>query len=148
MSAGSRIRPYAPADEEAVVALWSAASKKAHPFIDDEGQGERERKLRDVYLKIAESWVIEDEGGRVVGLLGLLDQEIGGLFVDPAAQGAGYGRALVEHAVKLKGEVTLEVFEKNAAARAFYAHMGFILFARRNCDETGHMLLKLVRPVG
>ncbi|MER7011705.1 GNAT family N-acetyltransferase [Saccharopolyspora sp. NPDC000359] len=138
------IRRYQPADEEAVVDLWSRASKIAHPFIEGEGEGERARKLREVYLVEADNWVAEDSG-RVVGLLGLLDAEIGGLFVAPEAQGRGVGRALVDHAVRLHGEVTLEVFEQNLRARRFYARAGFTEQGRRPDEETGHTLLALRR---
>ncbi|WP_231509937.1 GNAT family N-acetyltransferase [Streptosporangium roseum] len=139
------IRPYRASDEASVVDLWSRAAKLAHPFIEREGEGERARKLREVYLVVADNWVAEMSGA-VVGLLGLLEAEIGGLFVAPAAQGRGVGRALVEHAAALHGEVTLEVFENNTRARRFYDLMGFVERGRRTDEETGHILISLLRP--
>ncbi|KAA5826039.1 GNAT family N-acetyltransferase [Saccharopolyspora hirsuta] len=138
------IRRYRPADEEAVVDLWSRAVKIAHPFIEGEGEGERARKMREVYLVEADNWVAE-ASGRVVGLLGLLGAEIGGLFVAPEAQGRGVGRALVEHAVSLHGEVTLEVYEQNLRARRFYELVGFTEQGRRPDEETGHTMISLRR---
>ncbi|MFF3600653.1 GNAT family N-acetyltransferase [Kitasatospora indigofera] len=72
--------------------------------------------------------------------------EIGGLFVAPEAQGRGVGRALVAHAAALHGALTLEVYEKNTAAREFYARTGFTEQGRRDDDEYGEVLLRLVRP--
>lgn len=87
VSGSTVIRRYAAADENAAMDVWSRAAL-AHPFIPDEGEGERARKMREIYLVHAENWVAET-GGRVVALLGLLDAEIGGLFVAPETQGTG-----------------------------------------------------------
>ncbi|MCB5911343.1 GNAT family N-acetyltransferase [Streptomyces pinistramenti] len=144
MSSDMIIRPYRAADEAAVTDLWSRAVRQAHPFIPGEGAGERARALREVYLVRADNWVAEREG-TVVGLLGLLGSEIGGLFVAPEAQGRGTGRALVEHAASLHGALTLEVFARNDRARRFYEGLGFTERARRVDEETGEVLIALDR---
>ncbi|MFI7103799.1 GNAT family N-acetyltransferase [Streptomyces sp. NPDC050161] len=144
MSSDMIIRPYRPADEAAVTDLWSRAVRQAHPFIPGEGEGERARILREVYLVTADNWVAEREG-TVVGLLGLLGPEIGGLFVAPEAQGRGTGRALVEHAASLHGALTLEVFARNERSRRFYDGLGFTERARRVDEETGEVLIALDR---
>ncbi|MDH6678092.1 putative acetyltransferase [Rhodococcus sp. LBL1] len=138
------IRTYRPSDEEAVIDLWSRASKFAHPFLEGEGEGSRERKMREVYLVQADNWVAESPRG-VIGLLGLIDSEIGGLFVAPEAQGQGIGRALVEHAAAMRGAVTLEVYERNRSARRFYERMGFVEIRRRIDEDTSHELIELRR---
>ncbi|MFF7245681.1 GNAT family N-acetyltransferase [Embleya sp. NPDC008237] len=153
MSAAPKVRPYLPADEDAAVDVWSRAGRIAHPFIPGEGEGERERKMREIYLVHADNWVAEVDG-RVVALLGLIlgevdgvnCREIGGLFVAPEAQGTGVGRLLVEHAATLHGALTLEVYEKNTRARDFYARVGFTEHSRRTDEAYGEIMLKLVRP--
>ncbi|WP_280213225.1 GNAT family N-acetyltransferase [Nocardia cyriacigeorgica] len=137
------IRPYRPEDEDTVVSLWSRASRIAHPFIEGEGTGERERKLREIYLVHADNWVAEAPPHGVVGLLGMLGSEIGGLFVDPEVQKLGIGRRLVEHALHLHGKVTLDVFELNSSARAFYAHLGFREIGRHPEEDTGFTAITL-----
>ncbi|WP_067168639.1 GNAT family N-acetyltransferase [Microtetraspora niveoalba] len=145
------IRRYRPTDEAAVVDLWSRAAKIAHPFVEGEGEGERARRLREEYLVKADNWVAECQGEAagapqgVVGLLGLLGSEIGGLFVAPEAQGRGIGRALVEHAAALHGTVTLDVYEGNSRGRGFYSRMGFEEIGRGAEEETGHILITLRR---
>lgn len=81
-----------------------------------------------------------------MALLGLLDSEIGGLFVAPEAQGTGVGRRLVEHAAALHGSLTLEVYEKNTGARGFYARLGFVEESRRVDEEYDEVMLRLTRP--
>ncbi|MFF8367685.1 GNAT family N-acetyltransferase [Streptomyces lydicus] len=154
MSNDMIIRRYRAADQDIVSDLWSRAARQAHPFLVGEGEGERARILREVYLVRAENWVAE-RGGTVVGLLGLLPAgqgegdgsgaEVGGLFVAPEAQGAGIGRQLVEHAAARHGALTLEVFEANARARRFYARLGFSERGRRTDEDTGHPLIALER---
>jgi len=56
--------------------------------------------------------------------------EVWAIYVDPAAQGQGVGRALLDAAVRglaSRGydEAILWVFEANAPARAFYERMGW-----------------------
>ncbi|MGI5490179.1 GNAT family N-acetyltransferase [Microtetraspora malaysiensis] len=141
------VRRYRPSDEDQVIDVWARAAQAAHPFLDGEGRGARERKMREVYLVQADNWVAEVPGEGVVGLLGMLGVEIGGLFVAPEAQGRGIGRLLVEHAVALHGEVTLEVYERNVSARHFYELMGFRETGRRADEENGGLvLIALHRP--
>ncbi|MGW1992207.1 GNAT family N-acetyltransferase [Embleya sp. NPDC001921] len=153
MAQTPRIRPYRPVDEDAAVDVWSRAGRAAHPFVPGEGEGERERKMREIHLVHADNRVAEADG-EVVALLGLLDAEIeggaggeiGGLFVAPEAQGTGVGRLLVEHAAALRGALTLEVYEKNTRARGFYARLGFAEEGRRSDEDNDESLLRLTRP--
>ncbi|OKI00175.1 DNA mismatch repair protein MutT [Streptomyces sp. CB02923] len=147
MSSPTIIRPYRPADEPSVTDLWSRAVRRAHPFIEGEGTGERARELRDVYLVQADNWVAEDErDGTVLGLLGLLGSQIGGLFVAPEAQGRGIGAQLLEHAASRHGALTLEAFARNTGALGFYTHLGFTERSRRTDEATGETLVALDRP--
>jgi putative acetyltransferase len=45
--------------------------------------------------------------------------------------------AKVAHAQELRGALTVDVNEQNAAARGFYAALGFDVVARSPLDETG-----------
>jgi putative acetyltransferase len=148
VAAGVSIRPYRPSDVEAVLGVWSRAAILAHPFVADEGTGWRADEMREVYLVQADNWVAETDSGEIVGLLGLLGAEVGGLFVDPPAQGQGIGRLLVEHAARIHGALTVEVYELNGRARKFYDRMGFVPIGHRVEDATGLTLLQLRRDVG
>lgn len=70
-------------------------------------------------------WVAEAEG-RVLGFAEMRGRHIDMLFVDPAAQRQGAGRALLA-ALEAAGAATLECFRDNAGARAFYEHAGWRL---------------------
>lgn len=136
------IRKYKVEDTAALEAAWRAATRIAHPFLDQSFVEQEADMLRRVYLPHSETWVIETEGDPV-GFITLNGDEIGGLFLDPPCHGKGLGRALVDHAIALKGPMWLEVFEKNLAGRRFYDRYGFIETSRSIHDATGEMLLKV-----
>ncbi len=136
MNAILQIRAYAPDDTQRLLAIWHAASIKGHPFFTTDQLQEQARLVGEIYLPQAENWVAT-LAGEPVGFIGLMDSFIGGLFVDPVRHGLGIGRLLVEHALALKGELTLEVFALNLAAIGFYRHNGFVETGRRISEEHG-----------
>lgn len=136
------IREYQPADRESVLDIWARASTLAHPFLSQDFL-ERERfEISNVHLPKAATWVWEADG-RVVGFMSLLGNEIGALFVDPEFHRSGIGRALVDRARTLRGEVEVEVFERNLPGRAFYARLGFEVLHRKVHEPTGLKVLRL-----
>jgi len=138
----SVIRKYRPADCEDVLNVWGRASALAHPFLGGDFLELERRNIPDLYLPKAETWVWEADG-QVVGFISLLGNEVGAIFVDPEFHRTGIGRALMDRARALRGELEVEVFEKNLLGRAFYAKMGFELVHRKVHDQTGFPLLRL-----
>lgn len=137
------IRSYAPEDRDQLVDIWERASRVGHPFLSEQDLQEQKILVRGVYLPKAENWVAL-RNDQPVGFIGLLDDLIGGLFVEPAAHKLGVGRSLVEHARARKGMLHVEVYAKNLAALAFYQGLGFIEGSRRPLDDQGRKL-ELIR---
>jgi putative acetyltransferase len=136
------IRKYRPADGDAVLNVWAAASALAHPFLGRDFLERERRAIPEVYLPVADTWVWEVEG-RVVGFISLLGSEVGAIFVDPAVQRSGIGRALLDHARQRRGALEVEVFTDNLDGRAFYTRYGFELMHSRIHAETGFEVLRL-----
>jgi putative acetyltransferase len=84
-----------------------------------------------------------DDAGRIAGFVALLGREVAGLFVDPGSRRRGIGRALVDHAQRLKGDLEVEVFKDNALGRSFYRKYGFIEACEEVHAETGFGVLRL-----
>lgn len=139
------IRPYHADDVEAVIDVWEKANALAHPFLAPEFVAEVHQAMRDIYLPNAETYVLED-GGVVVGFIALLGNEIGGLFLDPSLHGKGYGKALVDHAVALKGPLKVEVFRDNAIGRPFYERYGFEFVSDELHEPSGQTNRKMSMP--
>ena len=77
------------------------------------------------------TWVYEVDG-IVAGFASAGGGELTALYVDPAAQGAGVGGALLDHAeaaLRAEGaeEASLRVFRDNEAGRRFYEARGWRL---------------------
>ncbi|MBX2854633.1 MAG: GNAT family N-acetyltransferase [Rhodobacteraceae bacterium] len=139
------IRQYQLEDADAVVAIWRAASQLAHPFLTDAFLSQEAANLRALYLPNAETWLSEEDGAPV-GFIALIGDEIGGFFLAPAYHGRGLGKALVDHAVALKGALRVEVFERNQIGRSFYQRYGFRETGRYRHDGSGEIALKLTLP--
>jgi putative acetyltransferase len=124
------------ADLQKLSGIWFQASLRAHSFIGEKRLQEQRVEIETIYLPNAETWV-SCHREEPVGFISLLDTFIGGLFVAHERQGIGAGRALVDHALKLKGELHLEVYIANAQAYGFYKSLGFEELSRRAVDDEG-----------
>ncbi|AIY40460.1 Acetyltransferase [Collimonas arenae] len=69
--------------------------------------------------------------------MGITEKNIDTLFVHAEGRGAGFGKALIQHAISLQPELTVDVNEQNSAARGFYLHMGFVQMGRSDLDSEG-----------
>jgi putative acetyltransferase len=137
---GMTVRAYRDdQDRDRLADIWLAASRVGHPFFVEKELLDQQAEVRNVYLRQAENWVFED-GGRQMGFIGLIDNFIGGLFVDPSAHGGGFGKALVLHAAALKGALDVEIYAANVRAIGFYRRLGFIEVSRGSQDEGGTSL--------
>ena len=72
-----------------------------------------------------------------MGFLGMSGGKMDALFLAPEFHRRGGGRRLVRHAQALKGELTVDVNEQNAAACRFYQACGFVVEGRSERDGTG-----------
>ena len=75
------------------------------------------------------------------------DSAIDSLFVDSALHGQGYGTALIEHALSIVPNATVEANEQASNAVAFYVSRGFSIVGRSETDGDGrpYPLIHLAR---
>ena len=107
-----------------MIRIWYDASVIAHSFMPDSFWASHKPAMKEKYLPLAENYVFEQEG-KVAGFISLAGQIVCALFVAPEAQGEGAGKALLEHAKALKGEISLKVYKENRKAILFYEKNGF-----------------------
>lgn len=139
------IRQFDAQDTDAVVEVWSLANALAHPFQSASYVAQIESDLRSLYLPNAETWVF-CERAIPVGFIALVGNEIGGLFVKPELHGQGIGKSLVDHAVRLRKALTVEVFEKNVIGLPFYERFGFERLSQNRHEPTGETVLVMGYP--
>ena len=122
-----KLRPYAPTDEDATIALWQATWQQTYPAIDFATRVPwwRER-WRNELVPNAEI-IVAEQSGELAGFVtidasGYLDQ----LVVDPAHWGGDIAGALMSEAKRLApAGITLLVNIDNERAIRFYARNGF-----------------------
>ncbi len=136
------IREYKEQDLNILLEVWYAASQVGHPFLDEAFFEKERQDIAALYLPNSETWVYQ-QNGAVVGFIALVENEVGAIFVDPPLHGQGIGRALMDQAKHLKGDLEVEVFKKNQIGRKFYQQYGFRQINEYFHEETGHMMLRL-----
>nr|WP_232807817.1 N-acetyltransferase [Serratia liquefaciens] len=130
------IRPCHPADMERLMALWLPSTIAAHPFVKESYWQESATLVRENYLPRAQSWAYWHQG-EIVGFISVLEQRfIGALFVEQAFHGHGVGQALMAHVQQRYPQLSLEVYEQNLRACAFYHKLGFQVTQRLFNEET------------
>ena len=136
------VRQYETADVDGILAAWESASAVGHPFLHEDFLDQERYNIPNVYLPNAETWVIEQDGN-VIGFISLIGNEVGAIFVDSTFHGTGAGKALMDKAQQLRGDLEVEVFKANAIGRQFYARYGFEPMSEKMHEETGNVLLRL-----
>lgn len=92
--------------------------------------------MREIYLPAADSQVL-CLGDQLLGFYSLHDGSLAALFVVPARQGQGLGKALLEHAKRQLPTLRLQVYQQNRAAYDFYRAQGFQVAAEAMDPHTG-----------
>ena len=113
-----------------------------HPFLTTEFLDSERENIPNLYLPNADTWVFE-VGGKVVGFVALIGNEIGAIFVHPSQQRNGVGSQLMEKAKELHSELEVEVFAANTIGRGFYAKHEFETLEEKVHDQTRNDLLRL-----
>lgn len=126
------IRPATAADARALAELEVRAWRWAYvDFVAEEDMITIADRVRRWEGENVDGAFVAEVDGRVVGVVQVDDAgQLRGLYVEPAAQGAGLGAALhdfalAELAQRGASEATLWVFEGNGHARAFYERRGW-----------------------
>lgn len=136
------IRQYQKTDLQAVLNSWEIATRLAHEFMSDEFIAQGRIDTEEIYLPNTDTWVVEFNG-EVKGFIALMGNEVGALFLQPEYHGVGAGKALMNKAQELHGDLEVEVFKTNSIGREFYDKYGFKLMAESFHQPTGQQVLRL-----
>ncbi len=118
------------------MALWLESTTRAHPFVKADYWRQSAQLVRESYLPRANTWVYLHHG-QIVGFISVLDERfIGALFVEHRFHGKGVGAALMAYVQQHHSWLSLEVYERNQRACAFYQKLGFHVMQRQFNQET------------
>ncbi|MFT5761172.1 MAG: putative acetyltransferase [Polaribacter sp.] len=136
------IRKYKEVEIPVLLEIWEKAALIAHPFLSDEFHQMVKGAMKDMYLPNSDTWIYE-ESGAIIGFIAMLNNEIGGLFVDPNQQSKGIGTALVKHISQFHDTLEVEVFEENKIGKPFYEKYGFKVIKEYVMKETNQNVLRM-----
>ncbi|MGW3245934.1 N-acetyltransferase family protein [Streptomyces sp. NPDC001070] len=126
---GIRIRPAAASDADAITAVFLASRAAAMPWLPRLHSDEETRWwVGNIVLQQCRVWVAEHAGtGAALGFAALEGDWLEHLYLRPDARGRGIGALLLDEVLRHHpdGPLSLHVFQRNAAARAFYERHGF-----------------------
>ena len=136
------IRKYKDSDLESVLDSWEIATRLAHEFMKDDFIAQERKNIKEVYLHNTDTWVAEIDN-EVMGFISLMGNEVGAIFLQPICHGKGIGKALMDKAQELHGNLEVEVFKANSIGRNFYSKYGFEFMEEKLHKPTGQQVLRL-----
>jgi putative acetyltransferase len=131
------IRQAIAADHPMLIDIWLRAVRATHHFLQASDIDALLPQLRDVYLPAVELWVAVDPDDKPLGFIGLNENHVEMLFIDPDRRGQGIGRALLDFCRNTRDTLSVDVNEQNPQAVGFYRHYGFAQTGRSALDGEG-----------
>ena len=132
-----------------LLTIWESSVKATHHFLKP---GDIETIKNIIVEKEIFSLVnlicIRNSDNQIVGFLGIAEDKIEMLFIDPEYIGKGLGKKLLLHGIVDLQATKVDVNEQNENAVKFYEHFGFKTISRSELDGQGnpypvlHMELK------
>lgn len=129
------IRKLRKTDLDEVAYIWLHTNKKAHVFIAETYWDEHFEMVEGM-LGDAEIYVFEEQG-QIKGFVGLDGEYIAGIFVREKEQSLGIGKQLLDFVKSLKGQLKLNVYQKNERAIKFYTREQFEIQDEQTDEATG-----------
>lgn len=130
-----------------VVELWEASVRATHHFLREEDIEYFKPLILNTYLDAVELKCMR-ENKKIVGFVGVADQNLEMLFIHPDYRGKGIGKTLLDYSIDKLKVTKVDVNEQNEQAVGFYKYFGFEVVKRSELDSSGkpyptlHMELK------
>lgn len=121
-----------------LVEVWQRSVQATHLFLSAPEIAAIRAYVPQALGGVEHLIVAENETGTPVGFMGVQENRLEMLFLDPAVRGQGLGGRLLRFGVEQYGVNELTVNEQNPAATGFYQHMGFAVYRRSELDEQGN----------
>lgn len=130
------IRSYRHSDLDDLVNIWHEAARISYSSLSEEMCETIKTYIIDNYLNKADIWVME-ANGNVIAFIGLIKNNVGGLFVLPEYQNQGIAKALIAYVKNIVGTISLDVLKESTKVLKFYEKCGFIPTREGVCPITG-----------
>ena len=133
---------------EEIVDIWEESVRATHHFLKEEDIEYFKPLILNTYLDAVELRCIKNENEKILGFLGVADQNLEMLFIRPKFRGKKIGKTLLDYSIDKLNVTKVDVNEQNEQAVGFYEYNGFETIGRSELDASGkpyptlHMELK------
>jgi putative acetyltransferase len=123
-------------DFDEIITVWEAAVRSTHDFLTERDIQAYKSLIYNEYLALQDLYVTK-ENDAITGFIGINDDLVQMLFIDPSCRGTGIGTQLLNYAIDTHGINKVDVNEQNEQALGFYKHFGFMVTERSEGDAAG-----------
>lgn len=124
-------------ERKELLKVWEVSVRATHHFLSEQDIINLRPMVSDAFSMVENLYIVSNEG-KIRAFLGVHEQKIEMLFVDPIFRGQGIGKMLVHFAFQNLDAEYVDVNEQNPQAIGFYEHMGFERFGRSETDGQGN----------
>lgn len=128
--------------------LWEASVRATHHFLKEEDIAYFKPLILNTYLDAVELRCIRNNRKKIIGFIGVANQNLEMLFIHPDYRGKRIGKTLLDFSIEKLNVLKVDVNEQNEQAVGFYENYGFKTTSRSELDSSGkpypilHMELK------
>lgn len=120
-----------------VVRVWESSVRATHHFLKEEDIEYFKPLILNTYLDAVELRCMRNDENNILGFLGVAEQKLEMLFIDPEHRGKSIGKSLLHCAIENLNVSKVDVNEQNKQAVGFYQHCGFEVIGRSELDSSG-----------
>ena len=124
-------------DYEKLIAIWERSVRATHDFLKEEDLQFYKPLILNEYFHQVSLFCHKDSSLEITGFMGIVDDSLEMLFIDPGSRGKGVGKELLIYAIDQQKVKRVDVNEQNKQAVGFYKHMGFHIVKRSELDGAG-----------
>lgn len=124
-------------DYREIVDMWEASVRATHYFLTEDDIQFYKPLVLDTFLDLVDLRCIRNENDKIIGFMGVANNNLEMLFIHPNYIGNGIGKMLLDYSVENMNVAKVDVNEQNKQAIGFYIKYGFVVVGRSELDATG-----------
>src|SRR5687768_16798333 len=118
-------------DYPILLAIWESSVKHTHHFLKNDDIYFFKNTIQEKNLfDLVNLSIVKDPNNTIVGFMGVSEDTLEMIFIEPKAMGKGIGKMLLRHALENLKITRVDVNEQNEKAVQFYEHCGFKIISR------------------
>ncbi|RZJ81804.1 MAG: GNAT family N-acetyltransferase [Flavobacterium sp.] len=130
------IHPYNEKYRQEILEIWESSVLATHDFLSPTDFVEIKELVANLNFNHFQVFCSVCEN-TVMGFIGVADEKVEMLFLDPKYFGYGIGKKLLTFAVNELNADKVDVNEQNTKALKFYQNFGFEIDERTDKDDQG-----------